>query len=1138
MLFCRYQEYGSDCEALFFAFLKRRNRRIIDAARDIETHKHAESVTGTGVFGQKIPNAPPTVIKPQWERSVGAGRASLREGMVVFGKKDGTGARSGLTERLLTTTFLASAAIVVTFGPASAQTPQAATVDTVTQAAGVDDDADDRVIVTGSRIPRTGSDTTTPAPVSVVDSQEFTDRGFVQAGQALNELTNIPPSRPIGGFDGSGPGLGTQFPSLFNLGAGRTLTLVNGRRFVSSGGLGDNVVDANMIPTGLLDRIEIVQGGGAAIYGSDAIAGVVNYILRDDFTGLEVDAQFGESERRDYPSTSARVTWGADINGRGNIALNLEWSQTAALWATDRPEWTSASITQANPANTSNTDGQPQVVFIPDARFWEFNYNGVLFAPPDPTGASCGNFPLRCFITVNGLRYNQFNPAGGIPAQFDTAGTSLIPYNPGTFISPGPSIPASSGGDGFPFTALNALTSPVERVNLNIIGHYDLSDSLRFSTEMLFSSTEGSNPQGQPPSNTILNGAATGSGPIPIRADNPYLSASARQGIINYLNTTALFGPGAGFGWAAGAPLPINLSKIWYDLVPDNEQVRESEAYRISAALDGDFDFSGRNYTWQLSASQGGSDTSVRNWGVWASRFNAAIDARSSGGSPVCFINIDANPNNNDPNCAPINPFGVGNVSQAARDYVSIRVGTDTENVANNYLATFGGSLFTLPAGDVGFSLAYEHRDETARFRPTSASRAGLGRNAIPVVDEEASYHTNEYSAEFLVPLAGGDFTLPLVDSFELSGAYRYVDNSIAGEEDVWNTGLRWGLFDGFLLRASKSRNFRAPTLTQLFAPSTTALGTIAVDPCDADRIALGPNPTVRRANCVALFTANPAYGTNVQPGQTVDQRLAAFQDPAENFANTLITTGGNADLRNEVSETLSYGFVFQPTFIPGLTVVADRIEVDLTDGLSAFTPQNFLATCFDSSPQPADICAISTRDAIGTVVTSRSTTFNAGLIEYRGEIYNVNYQFGIADAFGQTADWGNLELALEATHNARFVTSVTGFDSSRTDGTIATPDWVYRFDARYDLDRFRFAYTVNYRPEALRAENATVETIPVPIADANWIHSISGQYEINDHLRMRAGVQNLFDEGPSYPTTTYGDIIGRRYFIGLTATY
>lgn len=1040
------------------------------------------------------------------------------------------GKKQGLFERLLTTTLLSGAAFA-SLGAASAQTPQVAQIPAAEdQASG----GEDRVVITGSRIPRNGSDTTTPAPVTVVSTQDLTDRGFVQAGEALNEVTNIPPSRPIGGFDGSGPGVGTQYPSLFNLGPGRTLTLVNGRRFVSTNGTGDSIVDANMIPTGLLDRVEIVQGGGAAIYGSDAIAGVINYILRDDFTGWQVDAQFGDSERGDFPTKNARVTWGADIDGRGNIAANLEWSETAALWASDRPEWTTATISQANPANTSNSDGRPGVIYIPNARFWEFNYNGVLFAPPDPTG-----FPVRNFITLNGVRWNQTTGAG-IASQFSNDGTTLVPYNPGTFISPGPSIPTSSGGQGFEFSALNALSSPVERTNFNVLAHYDFTDNLRVSGELLFGQTSGSNPQGQPPSNSILNGAATGSGPITIRADNPYLSASARQSIINYLNQTAQFGPGGGNGWAAGAALPISLSKIWYDLTPSNEVIREADTYRAAVAVDGDFDMGGRNFVWQLAASIAGSDTSSRSWGVWASRFNNAIDTRLVGGQPVCAINANASTADDDPACAPINPFGIGNVSPAARNYVSILTGSDTSNVQRDYLATLGGSLFTLPAGDVGFSVAYEHREEEAEFRPTTASALGIGRNATPQVIQGGEYETNEFSAEVLIPLAGGDFKLPLVDSFEVSGALRYVDNSIAGEEDVWGAGIRWGLFDGLILRASQSQNFRAPTLAQLFAPTTTALGTIAVDPCDADRIALGPNPAVRRANCVALFTANPTFGTNVQPGQTVDQRLANFQDPAENFANTLITSGGNPNLRNEISETTSYGIVFQPRFVPGLTFVVDHVEVDLTDGLSAFAPQNFLATCFDSSPQPTDICAISTRGTInttvGAVVSSRNTTFNAGLVSYEGEIYNLNYQFDIADL--GMPDWGRLELALEATHNTKLETSVTGFDFARSDGTIALPDWVYRFDLRYDIGKLRFAWTVNHRPDALFAQNASVETVPVPVVEANTIHSLSARYEINDMLTVRAGVQNATDEAPSYPTTSYGDILGRRYYVGVSAKF
>src|SRR5215469_11652844 len=159
----------------------------------------------------------------------------------------------------------------------------------------------EEVVVTGSRIHLAPSDVTTVSPLTVVEQDVLPERGFVQIGQALNQVTTNTPQFAITPHDGTSSGSGQQYPNLFDLGAGRTLTLVNGRRFVSSGvstppttgvvSLGDNVVDTNMIPAGLIERVEIVNAGGSVVYGSDAIAGVVNYILKDHFTGAEFDAQ-------------------------------------------------------------------------------------------------------------------------------------------------------------------------------------------------------------------------------------------------------------------------------------------------------------------------------------------------------------------------------------------------------------------------------------------------------------------------------------------------------------------------------------------------------------------------------------------------------------------------------------------------------------------------------------------------------------------------------------------------------------------------------------------------------------------------------------------------------------------------------
>lgn len=947
------------------------------------------------------------------------------------------------------------------------------------------------IVVTGSRIRR--AQTTTPAPVTVVGEEVLEERGFVQAGQALNQVTSVKPSQPIGDSSGGAAGSGMQFPNLFNLGAGRTLTLVNGRRFVTSAsGMGDRVVDTNLIPVGLLERVDVVQAGGAAVYGSDAIAGVVNYVLKDNFDGLEMDVQYGESSRGDYPQSSVRLTGGRNfLDGRANLAASMEWSKSDPLLAYDRPASNRARLLVTNAANTGNDDGVPALREYFDAHFWPFSYNGLIYTTPAPSPA-------------------LILQAGGRPQQFAADGQSIVPYDIGVRQN----VPFSSGGDGWDYRDIAALYSGVERLNGSIIGHLDLTDHVRLTGEVLYSTTEGRDPFGtQGGSNTVLNNAASGAGVISFTRDNAFLTPEALAQLTAASPT-----------FAAGGPL--HLSKQWADAVPTREFVYTTDVWRGQVGLEGDFDLADRNFYWSLSYSRAEVEGETDSWGLWTQRMRNATNAVRSGTDVVCAINVDADTTNDDPACVPINIFGTGNVTPEMQAYVAVPTGQTYSNTQDNFLATLGGDLINLPAGPARFSVAYEYRREESEYTPSDAAQRGLTGSGTITLPTRGSYNTNEYSAELLIPIFGGDFTLPFVRMLELDGAYRVVDNSIAGKEDVWGAGLRWEVVEGVTLRASKSRNFRAPTLNQLFAPSSTALGSITQNPCDADRINAGPNPAVRRANCEALFAANPGWGP-----------LADFQDPGENFANAMVTSGGNAELKNEVSETLTYGVVLQPSFVPGLTIVVDRIEVELEDGLSAFAPQNFLATCFDSSPMPTDVCSQFTFNALGQVATARSTTFNAGTVRYEGEVYNVNYAFPI-DRFITTAgDLGRLELGAELTHTSLFETSVTGFDYARSDGTTTTPDWVARYDVRYSKGPVRVTYSMNYLPEVKSGFYDTIETTPNPVVPKNVRHNISALYDFGDYT-LRAGITNLTDEGPSYPTRDYGDILGRQYFLGLNARF
>lgn len=964
------------------------------------------------------------------------------------------------------------------------------------------------IIVTGSRIRRSATETT--VPITVVDQQAITDRGFVSAAQALNNQPSINQQLVQASTGGVSSGSGIQAPSLFGLGTGRTLTLLNGRRMVTtSSGLGDAQVDSNTIPIGLLQRVEIVQGGAAAVYGSDAIAGVVNYILRKNFSGVEVDAQSSVTSRGDNPIYSARLTAGHNFGeGRGNIAANVEWSKTAPLAFNSRPRTLLGRIEVPNAANTSNTDGIPAVRELLDSHLWPLNAEGVIFTTPAP---------------VAGFLLGR---------QFQSDG-SVVPYNAGAIAG----IPFAGGGQGLPLNELvGTLRTGIERVAGNVIGHYDLTDNITVSTELLYARTvavEGL----QVRSNSVIGSSASGTGAIPFTINNPFLTQGA-------IATLSMARP----TFAAGTPL--FLSKVFNDLTPDNDQRTKTETYRALVGLDGKFDVAGRSFDWNISASYARVDGEQRSWGVILSRYNNAINAvRNGAGQAVCAINADANPANDDPACSPINPFGNGNVSSAARAYVSTPSGSKYRNEQIDILAGFSGTLFRLPAGDVKTALTYEHRDESVSFNPFAANLAGTLAGTGMTALQSGGYDTDEFAAELLIPVFGGDLTLPLVKSFELSGAYRYVDNSIAGKERVWNVGGRWQPIDGVTLRANRSRNFRAPTLTQLFAPSVAALASGNLDPCDADRISGGPNPTQRRASCLALFQANPTYGTGgpggAAAGASAATRLAAFQNSGENFGTTLVTTGGNRNLLNEIADTWTYGIVLQPSFIPGLTITADRIEINLKDGLSPFTTRNFAESCVDEATPAPGVCDAFTRistataaSQAGSFATGRTTTFNAGIIRFRGETFNVNYLVPIAPELGR------LELELAATHTALLESSVTGAVFTRSDNTAASPitntpqpDWAGRFDVRYQIGPFRATYQAYYLSSVLSGSNASIETTPNPRIKANLTHSLGFQYDL-ERFSFRVGVNNLTDKQPSYPTINYGDIIGRQFYAGFRAKF
>ena len=621
-------------------------------------------------------------------------------------------------------------------------TTQSALATTAPQAAPSDDG---QVIVTGSRIRRVNA--TTAAPIDTLDGSAITEHGFNQIGELLNQVSSNVPQFPEAQASGFPAGGGQTYPNLLNLGTGRTLSLVDGRRMVTSAsGLNGNAVDVNIIPTGLVDRVEIVEAGGAAVYGSDAIAGVVNYILKKNFQGLVLDAQYGQDYQGGYQEPALRATYGTNFdNGRGNIAADFAFSKSSPLLERERIFTGESARSVPNPYNTSITDGLPPTIYVFNGRAWRYNDNGVIF--------SSSSTAPSALLQV-----------GGAPAQFASDGQSIMGYNTGVIQyslpnNTGAAQSTAIGGDGYDFRNFSTLLAGVTRYTGNLIGHYDLTSHLRLSGGLLYAHTEGEDPYGTEYGFQTVGSSGTYA-PLSFNKNNPYLSAAD-------IATLSAASP----AFAAGGNLVLSKT---YKFLSGREGDTNTDTGRGLIALDGDFQALSRNFYYSASFTHGETDQSYTVPEPYSGHLQLAANAvKNAAGQIVCAINAVTV---TDSTCSPFNMFANGTETQATESYISVLGGQKIHDTQDDFLATLGGDIYKLPAGQLKFSAAYEHRAESAKFTPSAADAAGLA--GFTSIAQSGKYHTDELSGELLVPIIGGDFSLPLVKALELTGSYRTVDNS------------------------------------------------------------------------------------------------------------------------------------------------------------------------------------------------------------------------------------------------------------------------------------------------------------------------------------------------------------------------
>lgn len=1099
------------------------------------------------------------------------------------------------------------------------------------------EEALEEITVTGSRIAR-DPNLTGALPIQSVGAEEIQLSGEFSITDVVNDIPALLTStsgeqsnNQSGAFED-----GTNVLNLRGLGSERTLVLVNGRRHVG-GVQGTASVDVGSIPMGLIERVEVLSGGASAIYGADAVTGVVNFITKDNYEGFGVDVNYGISSDGDGQQTSIAAIWGTNFaDDRGNIAIAVDWRTDDGLDVTERRDGTLVGSGRdwVNPerrfqqgeigANTPNyqqfynyfnTGLTDFGLAIPVD---EFDTDGTLLRTGaevfmddffDEFGVMPTLSPEELALIDRANNAPQRAVELGRTFPFTSGYGMIIPGNPFTFAGFDPEEDIDLNGNGRPdcldsWTGYNAVFGaesfgviggcwnvdaagnysvvqdgrvasstqgfggdsfntlsdegtnlgigtrpsdillPDDKITVNLLTSYDLSNSATLFAEVKYSTQETDTPSDPNSFWDLLFGAP----------DNPFLPAFIQPAANAY------------------GGVAITIDPLGFN----NVRSTERDTTRVVAGLKGEFD---NSWQYEVSANYGVFEQRIdRTASMINDRLFAAIDVTTDGsGNPICRADLDPNaPAMNTPfeipayeegyfsytpgsgTCVPLNIWeGAGGISQAAREWVTVATWDDLEIeqfVLNAFVTGDTGDYFEMPAGAVAFAFGAEYRDESsdATFDPwqrgvipegspfpagtmlndVSANSSLTFRPQIAVANENGSFDVWDVFLEASLPLLAD---VPGARELTLDAAIRYSDYSTIGDTTTWKTNLVWAPLDSLAFRGGYSEAVRAPNVTELFGP---AIGTTfrPNDPCDAAQIAaIGvDDPTLAantQANCVADFQSFGLDPFDVN-GNYV------FADPlTASFGGV---TGGNADLEEETAKTITAGLVFQPDFAQGLSITVDYWDISINNAIEAVTSQNIVDGCYQAANLVDAFCNLFTRQTdsgsaqFGGFNFLRSTDINFAKVETNGIDFAVKYAFEVGrHGFDATVQGTSVD-ELNFFQNPSDLTEI-----NPELGEIQRPEFSGNVFLSWEIGGFRLGWQSQYQDQQL------MRFVEVEAADALygaaawnddfWLHDINARYRWNDQLTVYGGIKNLGDETPfitdrAFPVSARGQF----YFVGL----
>jgi outer membrane receptor protein involved in Fe transport len=1030
------------------------------------------------------------------------------------------------------------------------------------------------IVVTGSRIRQPNIEST--VPIATLSSAEFFQQGQTSIGEVLNELPQL---RSSFGQQNVGLGVGIAGLNLLDLrglGPQRTLVLVNGRRHVPADILNNAVSpDVNTIPTDLIERVDIVTGANSAVYGSDAIAGVVNFILRRDFQGVQVRGQIGASEGgyggNQYLSAMAGTNFG---EGRGNIILHGEYSRQERVFASNIPflnEVDGLVVTDTDPGGLTNgSDGVPDRTFIRNQRQTNINRNGLVFISQPASNPRCG-------VGANGVPFNctyLFREDGTLVPQTGTRfGTGVLG-----------GIAGGNGQTGREADLVSVLPN-VERYNANLLAHYEFTPALEAFVEAKYARVNVAGSNAGP---TGIQGQFTqfDSRERP-RLDNPFLNAAARSTITNAIleagcnpgiSTSCSTNPGIATGGTltaaqrtaiANGSFRFGLARNLLDVSIRDENFKR-ETFRIVGGLRGTFN---DDWSYEFSANYGQmkEDTNAGGY-VDRQRFVLSIDSgiNPANGQIQCRAKFDpaaavaypANQFNRDrlaadiAACVPYNPFGTSDNS-AARTYFS-RNYTNQSKITQLVLQGFVNGdlsqLFELPGGPVSFAVGGEYRREKPSYEQDEFGASGNSTAVAFGTFDPPAFKVKEAFAELRIPLLR---ERPFFEELSLSGAGRVSDyQGGTGTVYTYNFGGEWAPVRDIRFRANYGRAIRAPNRSETGTPLVPNFAPAFTDPCTTSNI--GSGTQFRNANCQAdlgsLLPNIASLGQSSLP----------------------ILSGSNPALQEEKSNSLTLGVVLQPRFVPGLSLSVDYFDIKVDGVIVSSTAQQIVNNCYDSPTLANPFCDLFQRfrgtgagpfgEVAGAIEgnTLISSPLNFAKRVRRGLDFELNYRANLFNdvrlntqlLYTRQLKNSNYENPIDPTFENRLLGELGDpVNNARASLSLSKGSVTFGYQLRYIGQMWVGAYE-NYNSLQGRApqdaDYSEFAKYPdVFYHDFRVDFAVKGGVTEASDLNFYVGIDNAFNRNPPLGLTGTGErvasggngsniylIRGRNFYVGARAKF